>query len=70
MSKRKHNAYTLWLKWNDVGWRPEFTVKDTGNANPRKVCKEYFKWRFAPHEAWNWNMIMVLPEGRTPKERN
>ena len=71
MTKRKHEAYTLWLKFIDEGWRPELTVKDTNkyDLGPRYKLKQYFKYVFYCNgkTAWNYSDMKILPEGLEPR---
>jgi hypothetical protein len=77
MTARKYKAYTLWLKWNDVGWHPEITVLSESNPpcrtgvrqdSPRALLLEWIERRFAVAWGPDWrSRVRILPAGRRPK---
>ena len=72
---KKERAYTLWLKWRNLGWAPYFTIKTTraGGQGIDAPVKFLNRWAFDNFPSgWgdNWRrLVRVLPEGRVPKGR-
>lgn len=68
MTKRKHNAYSLWLKYKGTGWERTFTVWDTGHRlyNPRDICRKYYEQNIA-NCYWVKKHMQILPVARVPK---
>jgi hypothetical protein len=67
MTERKFKSYTLWLKWPNLGWKPECTCLNLPwpAANPRNVLSTYMGSLYGKHweRGKNW---MILPENRKP----
>ena len=73
MSKRKHKAYTLWMKWQGLGWTPEFTIhEDHGHWSPIEIIKEWLEARGYldnPNSYWQQGKTwMIKPLGEKPAE--
>ena len=68
MTERKFKSYSLWMKWQNLGWKVGATCKNLPwpAANPRVVlerwmrCYEYGYW--VRGKTW-----LILPVGKKPK---
>ncbi len=67
MTKRKFDRYTLWLKWQNVGWQPAITCLDLGwpAENPREVLEDW-AWSNYPGRHWKRDDWMILGGDKVP----
>ena len=67
MTERKFKSYTLWLHWENVGWKPYITCLNFPYPaeNPREVLSDWAKSHYPQY--WDRKDWMILPEGRKPK---
>ena len=72
MTKRKHEAYTLWMKWRNAGWRPELTVSQTSHWSPIEIIKDWLEargWLDSPSSVWQQGKTwMIKPDGEIPAD--
>lgn len=69
---RTYKAYTLWMKWRNVGWKPEFTITEgyPSAHSPIEIIEHLMASRYAlggyfiRGKTW-----MIKPEGQEPAER-
>ena len=67
---RTYKAYTLWMKWRNVGWKPQFTVEHEGSHSPSPLeVIEYWMGRRYSHDYWERGKTwMIKPKGQEPAE--
>ena len=71
MSGRKHDAYTLWMKFKNTGWVPRMTVKEPAGGhgvNPRMVIRNWVRSQTSGNDYWQQGKTwMIKPEGQEPE---
>lgn len=68
--RRKHNAYTLWMKWRGIGWRQEFTITEHRGSWSSLEVLEHWMGRFSGSGSYfqRGKTWMIKPEGQKPAE--
>ena len=70
MTKRKFKAYSLWLKWSNIGWQVAATCKNMPwpAENPRAFLLQWAETHYPSRWGEEWRKkIRILPEGRRPR---
>jgi len=69
--KRKFKAYSLWLKWGNLGWRIAATCKNVAypGENPRSLLMEWAASHYPSKWGCDWRRkVRILPEGKRPRD--
>ncbi len=71
MTERKYASYTLWMKWENLGWVREVTCLNLPwpAANPRKVLSDWVKLRYQYGRWVRGKTWMILGGNKTPKDK-
>ena len=70
MTKRKYDAYTLWVNWRNLGWQPAFTINQGVHWSPIEIIEDWLEARGYydnPRSYWQRGKTwMIKPDGQMP----
>ena len=62
-------TWVLWVKWEAIGWQPEFEVTPLNPYRGGKFYTEMITAQWMEYQLFGNNAFRILPAGRKPKEK-